>query len=97
MRDPVGSAEVEQVPPHEHFGERLFLAARTGLGVPLVDLERDFKEVVGGAWSRFEVVLEELVAAGLLSVDEGKLRATHKGLDLADTIAERLWLAGASV
>jgi oxygen-independent coproporphyrinogen-3 oxidase len=78
-------------PPHDdetldepaRLRERLFLAARTGAGVPLAEL----------APALDRAALEPLAEAGFVSLRGGTLRVTRKGRYVADAVCVRLFRA----
>jgi len=86
-RRPAPPREVERLTPHDRLRERLYLAARIGLPLPL--------DEVSPVLDRGEV--QRLAAAGFVTVAGaaagGTLRVTRKGRYVADDVCVRLFRA----
>ncbi|MBM3147096.1 MAG: hypothetical protein FJ000_04285, partial [Actinobacteria bacterium] len=84
---PAPPYEIERLTPHDRLRERLYLAARIGLPLPLDEVSPvvDMAEV------------ERLAAAGFVAVAAaaagGTLRVTRKGRYVADDVCVRLFRA----
>ena len=87
QRRPAPPREVERLTPHDRLRERLYLAARIGLPLPLDELTP--------VLDREEV--ERLAAGGFVTVAAaaagGTLRVTRKGRYVADDVCVRLFRA----
>ncbi|TXD34505.1 radical SAM family heme chaperone HemW [Lujinxingia vulgaris] len=93
-----GAAESEEVlSARESFAEHLFLGARSRLGLDLSGLFERYAGVLSAADKvRVGEAVEGLEALGLMERSGGNpalWRPTLRGLDLGDTVAERLYLA----
>lgn len=78
----------ERVDGHRALEEELFLSLRLTEGLDLGRLESRS----AGAWSaERSSALAELLAAELVEVEEGRLRATERGFEVLDAVIVRLW------
>ncbi len=93
LADPLTPAEVEHVVAEDHLAERLFLACRTTIGTDWSELRARFDDVPSAAWDRVERARDDLQKLGWVDDGTDVLRATPRGLDFADAIAERFWNA----
>ncbi|RAL21512.1 coproporphyrinogen III oxidase [Lujinxingia litoralis] len=93
--DPGAPQSEERLSPRESFVEHLFLGARSRLGLDVGALLESYAAVLS---PRDEVrvweTLRELAGLGLMEEVQGLWRPTLRGLDLGDTVAERLFEAG---
>lgn len=87
-------ASVERLSAREHFIERLFLGVRTRAGLSLDQIRHQFVDAVGDQpLQKARAMLQEMCEQGLMEraperTDEAFL-PTHRGLNLADSLAER--------
>lgn len=87
-------AEVERLSPLEHLTERLFLGIRTRAGLDYSQARAQFQGAVDAErLDKAEVLLEEMLEQGFLEWDAGTYRPTHRGLNVADALAERFFAA----
>ncbi|RVU43985.1 radical SAM family heme chaperone HemW [Lujinxingia sediminis] len=95
--EPGAPKSEEALSARESFGEHLFLGARSRLGLDLSGLFERYAGVLSRAEeARVGEAVEGLEALGLLERLDGDRviwRPTLRGLDLGDTVAERLYLA----
>ena len=86
------SAAVEEtVAASDHLRERLFLALRTRLGVSVSELTAQFAAVRPDLRPWLDALLEPMRAEGLVERSDDVVRPTPRGLDFADTLAQRVW------
>ena len=57
------------------------------------ELREQFDAIDPEVWKRVDVATAGIIDRGLLEADPTTLRATSRGLDFADWIADRLWTA----
>jgi oxygen-independent coproporphyrinogen-3 oxidase len=84
-------ASVEHLSAAEHFVERLFLGVRTREGLNFAEVRHQFRRSIPGvAIDKAKVILEEFCTQDLVVRQDDVFRPTHQGLNLADSLAERL-------
>ncbi|WP_230467318.1 radical SAM family heme chaperone HemW [Lujinxingia vulgaris] len=97
QNDPGAPESEEALSARESFAEHLFLGARSRLGLDLSGLFERYAGVLSEADKvRVGEAINGLATLGLLERPEGSphlWRPTLRGLDLGDTVAERLYLA----
>ena len=73
----------EYLEPHQLAEERIMLGLRTTGGLSISTLKKQYKYTFNaGQWK----YIKNLCAKGFMQLEDGKLRLTHKGLRIADTI-----------
>jgi oxygen-independent coproporphyrinogen-3 oxidase len=88
-----GEPEVEVIGREKAFEEALFLGLRMNVGVDLEALRAEFGEgLVRGA----KDAMEDAEAAGLVAVEDGRVRLTARGRMASNEVFSRL-LVGAAV
>lgn len=91
LEAPGEPASVERLGPREHLVERLFLGVRTREGLDFAELRRQFDGAVDPTLlDNAEAKLEGFVSRGLLERIGATFVPTHRGLDVADALADRL-------
>jgi oxygen-independent coproporphyrinogen-3 oxidase len=91
LAEPTKPAQVENLSPIQHLRERLFLAARTTMGVSVGELRARFGDLDASIWESVARWQEHGVHLRLLEDDSETIRATAAGLNLADTSAALVW------
>jgi oxygen-independent coproporphyrinogen-3 oxidase len=82
---------VEHLSAGEHFVERLFLGVRTREGLDFAQVRHQFRHAVPAeAITRAEALLEAFCRQNFLARDGDTFTPTHRGLNLADSLAESL-------
>lgn len=90
--DSPGQCAAERLTSRTHLGERLFLAARTRLGVRWSDLEKQFAEAVSQVvWEDVRDLCSRLMELGWVESSDEVFRPTPRGLDFADSVAAMIW------
>ncbi len=93
MDVPGRPAHSEHLSARQHLGERLFLAGRSTVGLDLRALQEAFADVLTpDEWRAIDDELHSLVSLGLLHhTPPAGFHPTDRGLNLSDTLAERLF------
>lgn len=73
----------------EQMEEEMFLGLRKKSGISIMRFEEKFQRSFEQLYGQ---IVQELVAEGLLQVEEDRVRMTKRGLFLGDTVAERFIL-----
>lgn len=88
-------AEIESLDPVDHLAERLFLGARTRMGLDFAEICEQFGPSVGDDHlDEIQGVLNDLVRREWMERSEaGLYRPTNRGLNFSDALAEWLFEA----
>lgn len=76
-------AERKEIKRNDEISERIFLALRKLKGLDLIKFQKDFGQ---GLEELFATELDKLGKLGLVTVEEGFLRLTRKGLPVANEV-----------
>ncbi|WP_168210983.1 radical SAM family heme chaperone HemW [Persicimonas caeni] len=98
LADPEAADGVEHLSEMEHFIERLFLGIRTREGLDFDEVRHQFVEVIDEDLLRkARAELEGFCVQGFMEARGAVFVPTHKGLNLGDSLAERLAVLGDGV
>ena len=94
MRAPGRPATEEKLSAQTHLGERLFLSARTTMGVDLKALRRQFPGISSRLFDEIDHRLSDLVDRGWMERRADSIVVpTNRGLNFADSLAQWLYEA----